>query len=108
MKHFNDIVELLGYKDLVHLYYALGLSDEEIVKAKKKDDPEVIATVAVRRVFNDGWCQKDPNNATIGAVIKGLEDAKNIEAKEFFENLWINEQKRTGKIIIIMCLWCQN
>ena len=103
MKHFNDIIGLLGYRDLMYLYYALGLSDEEIEKAKRKDDPDVIVTVAARRVFNDGWRKKYPNKATIGAILTGLEEARNMEKKEFFVDLWYNKQNREGKIII-MCL----
>ena len=107
MKHFQDITGLLGYRDLVRLYCALGLSDEEIGKAERKDDPDVIVTVAARRVFNDGWRKKDPNKATIGAIVTGLHGAKHMEAKEFFEDLWYKKQNRTGKIII-MYLWCFN
>ena len=104
VKHVNDIVRLLGYRDFLNLFYALGLSDEEIEKARRGNDPDVVVAEEARLVFNIAWRKTNPDNATIGAILAGLEDARNISAKQHFEELWITKGGRKGKIIVCVMI----
>lgn len=102
MKHLNDIVRLLGYRDFLKLFYALELSDEDIEKAWRGNDPDVVVEKEARLVFNIAWRKKNPDKATIGAILAGLHNARNMAAKQHFEDLWITKGGRKRKINVLV------
>ncbi len=91
--HFNDIVDELSESERYSLYYELGMSENEISDAKIGNDPDEIFTEQARQVILY-WCQKKPQEATIGGILNALTRCGNNLMRQTYEQMWIKDGRQ--------------